>query len=36
MTVFISDPSICRLYLGLSKLDSETAEAMRKGCLRTA
>jgi len=27
---FISDPSICRLYLGLSKLDAETAEAMRK------
>jgi hypothetical protein len=27
---FISDPSVCRLYLGLSKLDRETAEAMRK------
>lgn len=27
---FISDPSICRLYLGFSKLDTETAEAMRK------
>ncbi len=27
---FISDPSICRLYLGFSKLDRETAEAMRK------
>jgi hypothetical protein len=27
---FISDPSICRLYLGFSKLDSETAEALRK------
>jgi hypothetical protein len=28
--VFISDPSICRLYLGFSKLDAETAEALRK------
>jgi hypothetical protein len=28
---FLSDPSICRLYLGYSKLDRETAEAMRKG-----
>jgi hypothetical protein len=27
---FISDPSICRLYLGLSKLDSETAEELKK------
>jgi hypothetical protein len=27
---FIADPSICRLYLGLSKLDTDTAEAMRK------
>lgn len=27
---FISDPSICRLYLGLSKLDNDTAEAMKK------
>ena len=27
---FISDPSICRLYLGFSKLDTDTAEAMRK------
>src|SRR5689334_3531284 len=26
----IGDPSACRLYLGLSKLDHETAEAMRK------
>src|SRR5690348_2258449 len=25
LETFISDPSICRLYLGLSKLDSETA-----------
>ena len=24
---FIGDPSVCRLYLGLSKLDRETAEA---------
>ncbi len=28
---FISDPSICRLYLGLSKLDPDTAAALRKG-----
>jgi hypothetical protein len=27
---FISDPSVCRLYLGFSKLDTATAEAMRK------
>jgi len=27
---FIGDPSICRLYLGMSKLDGETAEALRK------
>ncbi len=27
---FISDPSVCRLYLGLSKLDWETADALRK------
>ena len=27
---FISDPSICRLYLGLSKLDRETADTLRK------
>jgi len=28
---FISDPSLCRLYLGFSKLDPETAEELRKG-----
>ena len=28
---FISDPSTCRLYLGFSKLDGETAEALKKG-----
>jgi len=28
---FIGDPSICRLYLGFSKLDRETAESLRKG-----
>jgi len=28
--MFLSDPSVCRLYLGLSKLDRETAEALRK------
>jgi hypothetical protein len=27
---FLSDPSICRLYLGLSKLDPETAMALRE------
>ena len=27
---FISDPSNCRLYLGFSKLDADTAEALRK------
>src|SRR5579872_1050882 len=26
---FISDPSLCRLYLGLAKLDPDTAAAMR-------
>jgi hypothetical protein len=26
---FLSDPSLCRLYLGLSKLDPETAQALR-------
>jgi hypothetical protein len=31
LEAFISDPSICRLYLGLSKLDPETAAALRKG-----
>jgi hypothetical protein len=28
--VFLSDPSLCRLYLGFSKLDRETAEELRK------
>src|SRR5580704_8775568 len=27
---FISDPSLCRLYLGLSKLDPETAAALKE------
>jgi hypothetical protein len=27
---FLGDPALCRLYLGFSKLDHETAEAMRK------
>ncbi len=27
---FLSDPAMCRLYLGLSKLDAETAEELRK------
>jgi hypothetical protein len=26
---FVADPSLCRLYLGLAKLDPETAEAVR-------
>ena len=30
LETFLSDPAICRLYLGLSKLDPETAAAMRK------
>jgi hypothetical protein len=30
LETFLGDPSICRLYLGFSKLDSETAEALRK------
>jgi len=28
--VFMSDPSLCRLYLGMSKLDKETADELRK------
>ena len=32
---FISDPSTCRLYLGFSKLDTETADAMRKALTLT-
>ncbi|MEZ5356048.1 MAG: hypothetical protein R2762_25720 [Bryobacteraceae bacterium] len=27
---FLADPALCRLYLGLSKLDAGTAEALRK------
>lgn len=30
LDVFLSDPSLCRLYLGLSHLDRETAEVLRK------
>lgn len=30
LDVFLSDPSLCRLYLGFSKLNRETAEALRK------
>ncbi len=29
--VFLSDPALCRLYLGMSKLDRTTAEELRKG-----
>jgi hypothetical protein len=31
LEVFLADPSVCRLYLGLSKLDRDTATALRKG-----
>jgi hypothetical protein len=27
---FLTDPALCRLYLGLSKIDPETADALRK------
>ena len=27
---FLSDPSLCRLYLGMSKLDQQTAEELKK------
>ena len=30
LAAFVSDPSLCRLYLGLSHLDRATAEALRK------
>ncbi|HLK64051.1 MAG TPA: hypothetical protein VKU19_11460 [Bryobacteraceae bacterium] len=30
LETFLSDPAVCRLYLGLSKLDRETADALRK------
>jgi hypothetical protein len=30
LDVLLSDPALCRLYLGISKLDRETAEAFRK------
>ncbi len=30
LDAFLSDPSLCRLYLGLSHLDRATAEALRK------
>jgi hypothetical protein len=29
--IFLSDPAMCRLYLGLSKIDPQTAEDLRKG-----
>ena len=28
---FLGDPSLCRFYLGMSKLDRETAEQLRRG-----
>ncbi|HWF46825.1 MAG TPA: hypothetical protein VG168_07455 [Bryobacteraceae bacterium] len=30
LDAFLSDPSLCRLYLGLSRLDRPTADALRK------
>jgi hypothetical protein len=30
LDVLLSDPALCRLYLGMSKLDRETAEEVRK------
>jgi len=30
LDVLLSDPSLCRLYLGLSKLDPQTADALRR------
>jgi len=30
LDVMLSDPALCRLYLGISKLDRETAEAFKK------
>ncbi|MBV8905725.1 MAG: hypothetical protein JOZ22_18995, partial [Acidobacteriia bacterium] len=30
LETFLGDPSICRFYLGFSKLDTETAEALKK------
>lgn len=32
---FISDPAVCRLYLGFSKLDQETADGLRKASTYT-
>ena len=31
MDNFLGDPSLCRFYLGISKLDRETADQLRKG-----
>ncbi len=31
LDAFLSDPGLCRFYLGMSKLDPETAEALKKG-----
>ncbi|MGO9893485.1 MAG: hypothetical protein ACLPX8_04630 [Bryobacteraceae bacterium] len=31
LEALLGDPAVCRLYLGFSKLDYETAEALRKG-----
>ncbi|MDE3195542.1 MAG: hypothetical protein KGN84_04310, partial [Acidobacteriota bacterium] len=31
----LGDPSLCRFYLGMAKLDPETAEALKKGIIPT-
>ncbi len=31
LEAFLSDPSVCRLYLGMTKLERGTAESLRKG-----
>jgi len=31
LDAFLGDPSLCRFYLGMSKLDRETADQLRKG-----
>jgi len=35
LEMFIADPAVCRLYLGMSKLDRETAEDLRKATTYT-
>ena len=31
LDAFLADPGLCRFYLGMAKLDPETAEALKKG-----